>query len=155
MWNRFTELGLGQAPQVGFPGAPGRLRPWERWRLIEKATMAYGYGLSVSLLQVARAYTVFARNGDMVSMTLVKRDSDPTSVRIYTPKTTALVRGMLKPPPAPGHQGRASARLPRGGQERHGAQDRRRQVQHAALPQFLCRFRAGVRSQDRRGRVHR
>ena len=93
MWNRFTELGLGQAPQVGFPGAaPGRLRPWERWRLIEKATMAYGYGLSVSLLQVARAYTVFARNGDMVSMTLVKRDSDPTSVRIYTPKTTALVR---------------------------------------------------------------
>ena len=84
MWNRFTELGLGQAPQVGFPGAaPGRLRPWERWRLIEKATMAYGYGLSVSLLQVARAYTVFARNGDMVSMTLVKRDSDPTSVRIY------------------------------------------------------------------------
>ena len=39
--------------------------------------MAYGYGLSVSLLQVARAYTVFARNGDMVSLTLVKRDSDP------------------------------------------------------------------------------
>ena len=56
----------------------------------------------MSLLQVARAYTVFARNGDMVSMTLVKRDSDPTSVRIYTPKTTALVRGMLKPPPARG-----------------------------------------------------
>lgn len=63
-----TELGLGQAPQLGFPGAaPGRLRPWDRWRLIEKATMAYGYGLSVSLLQVARAYTVFARDGDMVS----------------------------------------------------------------------------------------
>ena len=97
MWDRFTELGLGQAPQVGFPGAaPGRLRPWERWRLIEKATMAYGYGLSVSLLQVARAYTVFARNGDMVSLTLVKRDSDPTSVKIYSPKTTALVRAMLE-----------------------------------------------------------
>src|SRR3546814_6575684 len=62
MWERFTELGFGRAPQLGFPGAaPGRLRPWDRWRLIEKATMAYGYGLSVSLLQVARAYTVFAR----------------------------------------------------------------------------------------------
>ncbi len=97
MWNRFTELGLGQAPQLGFPGAaPGRLRPWERWRLIEKATMAYGYGLSVSLLQVARAYTVFARDGDMVSLTLVKRDSDPTSVRVYPPKIAQMVRGMLE-----------------------------------------------------------
>ncbi|SPU49377.1 peptidoglycan D,D-transpeptidase FtsI family protein [Bordetella trematum] len=97
MWDRFTELGLGQAPQLGFPGAaPGRLRPWDRWRLIEKATMAYGYGLSVSLLQVARAYTVFARDGDMVSLTLVKRDSEPTSVKIYTPKTARLVRDMLE-----------------------------------------------------------
>ncbi|WP_144635869.1 peptidoglycan D,D-transpeptidase FtsI family protein [Bordetella genomosp. 13] len=97
MWDRFTELGLGQAPQLGFPGAaPGRLRPWDRWRLIEKATMAYGYGLSVSLLQVARAYTVFARDGDMVSLTLVKRDSDPTSVRVYPPKIAQMVRGMLE-----------------------------------------------------------
>ncbi|OZI47008.1 cell division protein [Bordetella genomosp. 5] len=97
MWDRFTELGLGQAPQLGFPGAaPGRLRPWDRWRLIEKATMAYGYGLSVSLLQVARAYTVFARDGDMVSLTLVRRDSDPTSVKIYNPKTAAMVRAMLE-----------------------------------------------------------
>ena len=110
MWDRFTELGLGQAPQVGFPGAaPGRLRPWDRWRLIEKATMAYGYGLSVSLLQVARAYTVFARNGDMVSLTLVKRDSDPTSVKIYTPKTTALVRGMLEA--AAGPEGTKAAQV--------------------------------------------
>ncbi|ARP85606.1 peptidoglycan D,D-transpeptidase FtsI family protein [Bordetella genomosp. 9] len=97
MWDRFTELGLGQAPQLGFPGAaPGRLRPWDRWRLIEKATMAYGYGLSVSLLQMARAYTVFARNGDMVSLTLVKRDSEPTSVKVYSPKVATLIRGMLE-----------------------------------------------------------
>jgi cell division protein FtsI (penicillin-binding protein 3) len=97
MWDRFTELGLGQPPQLGFPGAaPGRLRPWDRWRLIEKATMAYGYGLSVSLLQVARAYTVFARDGDMVSLTLVKRDSEPTSVKVYPPKIATLIRGMLE-----------------------------------------------------------
>ena len=97
MWDKFTELGLGQAPQLGFPGAaPGRLRPWERWRLIEKATMAYGYGLSVSLLQMARAYTVFARNGDMVSLTLVKRESEPTSVKVFSPKTAGLVREMLE-----------------------------------------------------------
>jgi cell division protein FtsI (penicillin-binding protein 3) len=97
MWDRFTELGFGQAPQLGFPGAaPGRLRPWDRWRLIEKATMAYGYGLSVSLLQMARAYTVFARDGDMVSLTLVKRDSEPTSVKIYPPKIAALIRTFLE-----------------------------------------------------------
>ncbi len=97
MWDRFTELGLGSAPQLGFPGAaPGRLRPWERWRLIEKATMAYGYGLSVSLLQMARAYTVFAREGDMVSLSLVKRDSEPTSVRVYPPKVALMVRSMLE-----------------------------------------------------------
>jgi cell division protein FtsI (penicillin-binding protein 3) len=74
MWARFNDLGLGQMPQTGFPGeVPGRLRPWERWRLIEKATMSYGYGLSVSLLQMARAYSVFARDGDMVSLSLIKR----------------------------------------------------------------------------------
>ncbi len=97
MWDKFTELGLGQAPQLGFPGAaPGRVRPWDRWRLIEKATMAYGYGLSVSLLQMARAYTVFARSGDMVSLTLVKRDSEPTSVKVYTPKIASMVRAYLE-----------------------------------------------------------
>jgi cell division protein FtsI (penicillin-binding protein 3) len=99
MWNCFTALGIGQAAHVGFPGAaPGRLRPWERWRLIEKATMAYGYGLSVSVLQAARAYTTFARDGDMVSLSLVKRDenSAPTSVRIYSSKTATLIRSMLE-----------------------------------------------------------
>ena len=97
MWDRFTELGLGQAPNTGFPGAAaGRLRPWDRWRLIEKATMAYGYGLSVSLLQIARAYTAFARNGDMVSLTLMKRDSEPTSVKVYTPAVASKIRDMLE-----------------------------------------------------------
>ncbi|MCC7225988.1 MAG: penicillin-binding protein 2 [Burkholderiaceae bacterium] len=97
MWSRFTELGFGQAPQTGFPGAAaGRLRPWERWRLIEKATMAYGYGLSVSLLQMARAYTVFARNGDMVGLTLIKRDHEPTTTRVYSPEIAQKIRGMLE-----------------------------------------------------------
>jgi cell division protein FtsI (penicillin-binding protein 3) len=103
MWDCFTALGLGQAPQIGFPGAaPGRLRPWARWRLIEKATMAYGYGLSVSLLQAAHAYTVFARDGDMVSLSLVKRDSAPTSVRVYSSRTAALIRKMLEAAAGPG-----------------------------------------------------
>lgn len=97
MWNKFTELGFGRAPQANFPGvASGRLRPWERWRPIERATMAYGYGLSVSLLQMAHAYTAFARNGDMVSLTLLKREGKPTSVQVYTPQVTTQIRAMLE-----------------------------------------------------------
>lgn len=97
MWNKFTELGFGRAPQTNFPGmASGRLRPWERWRPIERATMAYGYGLSASLIQIAHAYTAFARNGDMVSLTLLKRESKPTSVQVYTPKVAGQIRAMLE-----------------------------------------------------------
>jgi cell division protein FtsI (penicillin-binding protein 3) len=97
MWTKFTQLGFGRAPDVNFPGVgSGILRPWERWRPIERATMAYGYGLSVSLLQMAHAYTAFARNGDMVSLTLLRRQGKPTSVQVYSPEVTQTVRGMLE-----------------------------------------------------------
>ncbi|MGB6106156.1 MAG: penicillin-binding protein 2 [Pusillimonas sp.] len=97
MWNNFTELGFGRAPQANFPGvASGRLRPWDRWRPIERATMAYGYGMSVSLLQIAHAYTTFARNGDMVSLTLLKRAGKPTSVQVYSPNVAGQIRAMLE-----------------------------------------------------------
>ncbi len=110
MWTRFNELGLGQVPQTGFPGAAaGRLRPHERWRLIEKATMSYGYGLSVSLLQMARAYTVFARDGDMVGLTLVKRDDQPTTTQIYPPEVVQKIRLWLEA--AAGPEGAKAAQV--------------------------------------------
>lgn len=97
MWNNFNDLGFGRPPQTNFPGAAaGRLRPWDRWRPIERATMAYGYGLSVSLLQIAHAYTAFARDGDMVSLTLLKRSGRPTSVQAYSPEVARDVRAMLE-----------------------------------------------------------
>ena len=97
MWQVFTALGFGRAPQVGLPGAvSGRLRPWDRWRPIERATMAYGYGMSVSLMQMAQAYTVFARDGDMVSLSLLKRDTKPTSVQVFRPEVAHAVRDMLE-----------------------------------------------------------
>jgi len=101
MWNKFTELGFGRAPQTRFPGvASGSLRPWERWKPIEQATMAYGYGLSASLLQVAKAYTAFARQGDVLTLSLVKRDQ-PSAVPafatpVYTAQTTQMMRQMLE-----------------------------------------------------------
>jgi len=97
MWAKFTELGFGRAPQLHFPGVTtGRLRPWERWRPIERATMSYGYGLSASLLQIAQAYTAFAREGDMVSLTFLRRQGLPASVPVYSPAVAQTVRQMLE-----------------------------------------------------------
>lgn len=97
MWTTFSELGFGRAPEANFPGvASGRLRPWERWRPIEQATMAYGYGLSVSLLQLAQAYTVFARDGDIVSLSLVKREGAATSKQVFAPETARQMRAILE-----------------------------------------------------------
>ena len=97
MWARFHALGFGQVPQITFPSpVAGRLRPWERWRLIEKATMSYGYGMSVSLLQMARAYTVFARDGDMVGLSLVKRDAPAVTTQVYPPDVAKKIRLMLE-----------------------------------------------------------
>jgi cell division protein FtsI/penicillin-binding protein 2 len=60
MWEMFDDVGFGQVPRLGFPGeVSGRVRPWKSWRPIEQATMAYGHGISVSLIQLARAYSVF------------------------------------------------------------------------------------------------
>ncbi len=73
MWAGFSGVGLGQKPDLPFPGiAAGRVRPYKSWRPIEKATMGYGYGLSVSLFQIARAYSVFARDGVLMPVTLVR-----------------------------------------------------------------------------------
>lgn len=97
MWTKFTELGFGRAPNANFPGvASGKLRPWDRWRPIERATMSYGYGLSTSLLQIAHAYTAFARNGDMVSLSLLRREGKPASVQVYTPGVAQQIRAMLE-----------------------------------------------------------
>ncbi|MEN3275783.1 MAG: hypothetical protein V7631_1573 [Massilia sp.] len=97
MWELYTKLGYGQAPRFGFPGpAAGRVRPWKSWRPVEYANMAFGHGLSVSLLQMARSYMVFARNGDMIPLSFVKLDEEPAGQQIISPKTAAQVRTMLE-----------------------------------------------------------
>jgi cell division protein FtsI (penicillin-binding protein 3) len=103
MWQNFESVGLGQVPHVGFPGAAaGRLRPWKNWRPIEQATQAYGYGISVSLLQMARAYTIFARNGDMIPLTLFRSDTPAQGVQVYPPAVAAEMRHMLEAAAGPG-----------------------------------------------------
>ncbi|ACR27653.1 peptidoglycan D,D-transpeptidase FtsI family protein [Burkholderia glumae] len=99
MWNMYTSLGLGQAPKVGFPGAAaGRLRPWKSWRRIEQATMSYGYGLSVSLFQLAHAYTAIAHDGELMPLSIFKANEaqPPQGPQVFSPTTAREVREMLE-----------------------------------------------------------
>jgi cell division protein FtsI (penicillin-binding protein 3) len=97
MWEMYTGLGLGQKPRIGIPGAAtGRLRPWARWKPVEKATMAYGYGLNASLLQLARAYTALARDGETAPLTLVRGEEAQPGVRVFKPETARTMRRLLK-----------------------------------------------------------
>jgi cell division protein FtsI (penicillin-binding protein 3) len=90
MWDMFTAVGLGQKPQIGFPGAvTGRLRPYKSWRRIEQVTMSYGYGLSASLFQLAHAYTIFASDGELVPISLLKRDTSDGRDAGDAPRLTA------------------------------------------------------------------
>jgi cell division protein FtsI (penicillin-binding protein 3) len=79
--------------------ATGVLRPHAGWRPVEHATMSYGYGLSVSLLQLARAYTVFANDGVLVAPTLRARDAGAGRVagtRVLDAAVARQVRAMLR-----------------------------------------------------------
>jgi cell division protein FtsI (penicillin-binding protein 3) len=106
MWELFTEAGFGQKPQITFPGAvSGRLRPYKSWRPIEQATMSYGYGMSASLFQMARSYTVFAHDGQIIPATLLKTNEPAAGVRVFSSKTAAAMRTMLQMAAGPGGTG--------------------------------------------------
>ncbi|RID98530.1 peptidoglycan D,D-transpeptidase FtsI family protein [Simplicispira hankyongi] len=103
MWETFSAAGFGQKPQLKFPGVvSGKLRPYKSWRPIEQATMSYGYGLSASLFQMARSYTVFAHNGQIIPATLLKATGPAVGVPVFSPKTATEVRKMLQMAAGPG-----------------------------------------------------
>ncbi len=103
MWRVLSECGFGAPPKTGFPGeVGGRLRPPKTWRPIEQATMAYGHGISVNLVQLARAYTVFADNGELKSATLFKTAGPVAGRPVLKPETAAAVRRMLEMAVSPG-----------------------------------------------------
>ena len=106
MWDTFAQAGFGQKPQITFPGVvSGRLRPYKTWRPIEQATMSYGYGLSASLFQMARAYTVFGHDGQIISATLLKSDVPAIGVQVFSANTAAEIRKMLQMAAGPGGTG--------------------------------------------------
>ncbi len=99
----FRRVGFGSAPRLGFPGeASGRLREAKTWRPIEQATMAYGHGISVSLVQLARAYTVFARDGELAPLSLLKTGAAAPGERVFSPDVARALREMLESAVQPG-----------------------------------------------------
>ena len=103
LWAIFSAVGFGTQTRVGFPGeATGRLRGYQSWKPIEHATMSYGHGVSVSLLQLARAYSVFATDGELKQLTLIRRDHPVEAKRVVSRHTAQAVRKMLEMVTQPG-----------------------------------------------------
>ncbi|OYY47897.1 MAG: cell division protein, partial [Methylophilales bacterium 28-44-11] len=97
MWNTFHQLGFGTPTHVGFPGeASGRLRNYKTWRPIEQATMSYGHGISLTLLQLARAYTVFANEGELKPVSLLKTNEAPVGHQVFSAKVANDMKDMLE-----------------------------------------------------------
>ena len=97
MWQLFSAAGFGQKPQLHFPGVvSGRLRPPKTWRRVEQATMSYGYGMSASLFQMARSYTIFAHDGSIIPTTILKSPTPAQGSPVLSPKTASQVRKMLQ-----------------------------------------------------------
>jgi len=96
-WGIYNQLGFGVAANVGFPGeASGKLLDYQQWHPFEQATLAYGYGVSTSVLQIARAYTALADDGILHSVSLLKREEDDNTKRVFTAATAKKVREMLE-----------------------------------------------------------
>ena len=97
MWDFYSAVGFGQAPKIGFPGAVnGTLHPFKKWVPSDQARIAFGYGISASLFQVARAYTVFARDGELVPLTIERSPTVKAGTKVMSAKTAIEMRSMLE-----------------------------------------------------------
>ena len=103
MWDMYSAVGFGQAPKIGFRGAvAGTLHPYKKWAESDQARIAFGYGLSGSLFQVARAYTIFARDGELVPITIERSPEFKPGTKVISPKTAQEMRAMLETVTLPG-----------------------------------------------------
>lgn len=97
LWEGLSASGFGEQTGIDFPGeASGKLRDPKTWRPIEQATISYGHGISVSLLQLARAYTIFANDGELKPVSLLKLDTPVSGTRVFSRHTANALRVMLE-----------------------------------------------------------
>lgn len=103
LWQLFDDVGFGRVPQTGFPGeATGRVRPYKTWKPIEQATMSYGHGISLSLMQLARAYTIFTNDGVLMPVSFFRLDQTMPGKPVLKPDTARKMRDMLMTVTQPG-----------------------------------------------------
>lgn len=103
MWEMLNRSGFGAITHSGFPGeASGVLRSYNTWRPIEQATMSYGHGISTSLMQLARAYTIFTSGGELKPVSLLKRDMPVMGQRVISRDTAMAMNYMLELATKPG-----------------------------------------------------
>lgn len=110
MYDLYHELGIGVRMHSGFPGeSAGVLRDWRKWRPIEQATMSFGYGLQLSLLQLARAYTALTHDGVLLPVSFEKQAVAPKGKRVIKASTAKKVRELMISVTEPGGTGTAGA----------------------------------------------
>ena len=110
MYDFYHDLGVGVRMHSGFPGeSAGLLRNWKRWRPIEQATMSFGYGLELSLLQLARAYTMLTHDGELLPVSFEKQAVAPEGKRVIKAETARQIREMMVAVTEPGGTGTAGA----------------------------------------------
>lgn len=103
LWHDFSRFGLGQATGAYFPGeAMGTMPDLSSWRTLDIATMGYGYGLSTSALQLARAYAVLGSGGILKPATFVKTDDSPKGRRMFSADIMKQVLAMMEKVVEPG-----------------------------------------------------
>ena len=103
LWGYFNQIGFGAPSHIGFPGeGSGRLRNYKTWRPIEQATMSFGHGISVTLLQLARAYTVFANDGELRPVSLLKLAESPIGHQVFSAQVANEMKDMLETVVQPG-----------------------------------------------------
>ncbi|ORU94341.1 MAG: cell division protein [Cycloclasticus sp. symbiont of Bathymodiolus heckerae] len=97
LWGMLNDLGFGRSANLGFPGeARGRLVGYEQWRPIETATLSFGYGLSMSALQLAHGYAAIANNGLLQPVGLVKGNTSEDGERVMSASVAGQIRHMLE-----------------------------------------------------------
>lgn len=97
IYHVMSQVGLGQYTGLGFPGERvGNLPNHREWRKAETATLSYGYGVSVTALQLVHAYAALANDGKMVPLSILKVDKAPDAVQAIPKETAETVQGMLQ-----------------------------------------------------------
>ncbi len=106
LWSTLTRFGLGELTSSGFPGeSAGLLTHYNDWRQITQATLGYGYGVSVTPLQLAQAYAAIGGGGFIRPVSLVSLDEPNRGERIIANDTAQAIRGMLEEVVRPGGTG--------------------------------------------------